>query len=1031
MGRHGVALFALARGLRHRAGTTLLVLVVALLATAAAAIGPTYYASARTSILRDSLANATVLERGIEVIQQGLISNTLNPLIATVDAAIAKGIPDQQSRARLFEPAIDSITGTTFFSDLAENPVLGWRSDFCAHLRIVSGTCATTTDQVIISSSLAKQNHWVIGEQLHPPGWPALTVTGVYTVIDPTEPYWFGNISSYFPTEYAAGNAAISSGTPADALFTPRGTLETATGDPQGSVMVAQLVNIATVDGADLTKLVNTVKILGYQLSLDPSSPSISSLIPTIADSIHAGWHGLSVPIFLITIQLLVLVWMLMFLVIRDSIDARGAEVALMRLRGRRGVRLLLFALAEPIALLAIALPLGVGVGGLVCSLLDHALLRPGTPVTTPALTWAAATAAAFGGLLATLIGGWRTLRRSVVDQWEHASREATSRSWVLDAVVATAAVAGVVELLTSSHVDSVKQGSVSLLVPGLIGLATAIVVSRALPAVCRRLFGVTRRHGGLGPFLAVRHVARRTQGIRTTIILATAFALGTFAIASWSIGGSNRAYVAAVGVGAPTALTVVAPPHTDLGAIVDRLDPSGTKAVVVDSFQENGAAILAVDPQRFAAVAEWRSDFSSQSVGMLAKKLAPIAAPPVTLTGDEIRVGIDVGAVSTPGLVLSALLASPEADGPLFNEIGPIPAAHTTATITARLNGCPCQLDSLSIAPSVTGSEGNQITGAVTIESIQVRGPSGWMAVPNVTQPHQWRLGVAGEAGSGAGLTQTATGLVWPLDFVDHTSSVLTVADRPDPLPALVNSALPGVSGTHQLVVTGLDDNSLRIEPITVTSTLPGTLSGVAIVDRTYAERAASGVLSGLVSTEVWVAKGAAPAITTGLREAGVRITATQTAASVAHGYDRQGPGLASAAFANDAVAAAVLAAAGAVMGLVTAARRRRFEYAALRAAGASARAVYAGLFLEQLAVLLVGALGGAAAGLVAAKLAVSRVPEFVTAPAIRLTYPLPAGVLGIALGAGVGGLVVVAAIASRALLAGAHPDQLREAQE
>ena len=57
-------LAAVLRGMRQRGGTTVMILAVALVATAAAAAGPIYYQAARTSILRDTVAGAALV-RGL------------------------------------------------------------------------------------------------------------------------------------------------------------------------------------------------------------------------------------------------------------------------------------------------------------------------------------------------------------------------------------------------------------------------------------------------------------------------------------------------------------------------------------------------------------------------------------------------------------------------------------------------------------------------------------------------------------------------------------------------------------------------------------------------------------------------------------------------------------------------------------------------------------------------------------------------------------------------------------------------------
>ena len=140
------------------------------------------------------------------------------------------------------------------------------------------------------------------------------------------------------------------------------------------------------------------------------------------------------------------------------------------------------------------------------------------------------------------------------------------------------------------------------MLVPGLLGLAVAVAASRLLPLGCRALYGTASRHGLLAAYLALRHVARRSGGVRTTIVLATAFSLAAFAFAAWSVGQRNYQLVAEAEIGAPEVLTVRVPAGQNLGTIVDRIDPSGRLATAVDTYQ----GTIAVDPARFARIAYW-----------------------------------------------------------------------------------------------------------------------------------------------------------------------------------------------------------------------------------------------------------------------------------------------------------------------------------------------------------------------------------------------------------------------------------------
>jgi hypothetical protein len=161
------------------------------------------------------------------------------------------------------------------------------------------------------------------------------------------------------------------------------------------------------------------------------------------------------------------------------------------------------------------------------------------------------------------------------------------------------------------------------------------VVASRLLPLACAVAAAATRRGAGIGLFLAVRHIARRPGGTRTTIVLAAAFALATFAIAAFTVDQRNVARVAAAQTGADAVLTVTAPAGQDLGTIVDRIDPGGTQAAAVDRYAggaDNGSVLLAVQPRRFARVALWLPGFADRPPASLGASLEPRTAPPVAL---------------------------------------------------------------------------------------------------------------------------------------------------------------------------------------------------------------------------------------------------------------------------------------------------------------------------------------------------------------------------------------------------------------
>src|SRR4029077_20744210 len=149
------------------------------------------------------------------------------------------------------------------------------------------------------------------------------------------------------------------------------------------------------------------------------------------------------------------------------------------------------------------------------------------------------------------------------------------------------------------------------------------------------------------------------------------------FAVAAWSVGRGNDQLIAGTEVGAPTVLTVSVPPGRDLGAVVDRVDPESHQAAAVDRYTSltggtAGLSVLGVQPQRFARVAYWNRSFAAAPLPSLAgalppaplrclrAALAPPASPPVTLTGDAVRVTVRVRSLVPAGAELAADVVTP-----------------------------------------------------------------------------------------------------------------------------------------------------------------------------------------------------------------------------------------------------------------------------------------------------------------------------------------------------------------------------------
>jgi hypothetical protein len=1028
-GRPGVTgSLSVLRGLWFRRGLSAMMLAVAVLAAAAATTGPLYYAAAKNSIVQDNLHAAKTIGQGVKITEQGPLPGQLHTIEPAVRNAFAR-----TPRPGLFGRRIRSMNEPIAVGT-DEQSTLVWRDGDCAHLRIEHGRCPRSAGEVVASTALIRRSHWHVGQRLgFGLGEHRLTIVGSYRPRHPRARYWFAQ--GYFPSQ-GPSFTSLSGSAPVDAMFTPRATFERLRAPVQGIATIDVPLRMDVVRAGDVAGLSRTINRFQRIVRLTSGGATPISGLPDVLDGVRASWHALLVPVFLVTAQLLALCWLLLFVVVADAAAARGPEVALAKLRGLSRAQTVRFGLTEPVALLLVALPLGALAGWAATVGLGSALLRDGTSVALTGLGWAAAAVAVAGGLIAAALAARRILARPVVAQWRRVNLAVRGHSWAIDAVLLAGTVAGLVELYATGTVSSGSVNVLALLVPGLLALTVAVLGSRVLPAACRLPQRWTRDHGGLASFLAVRQLARRPSGARTTIVLATAFGLAAFTIAAWSVSRSNLGDVAAARVGAPAVLTVHPRPGTSLPAIVDRLDPSGQRSMAVQAHVEltgQRQVLLAVDPHRFAAIASWRPDYTHASLATLARRLDPPAPDPIVLRGDRLRINLIVDRLSLlpRQFSLDAEVKAPNSTAVTPVDLGPLHHGHVT--LTAQLPPGPSTLRRLHLEGHVPVSHGGPqpaVRGRIVLTGLAVHTGHGWRPVPHaLTSAKRWRSDPKHRDQPPGRLTATASGLSLQFNAPSGIEPELDVVDRPRPLPVLASATAAPRGPYHTVPVTGLDGNPVAANPLAVVP-VPGAPDHGVVVDRTYAARASPSTLVD-ATWQVWLADpSAVGTFSAKLRHAGVSVVGTQTAASLRDRYSRQGPALALVLFLADAAAAAILAAAGAVLALYLAGRRRTYELAALAATGARRRSLRAALLLEQGLTLGFGALVGIGAGILAAFLAVPAVPEFVHSPgAPALLYTPSAAPLAALLGAAVVLLAVPTVASVAGLVRAARPDQLREA--
>lgn len=1014
------------RGMWFRRGVSLAVLVVAALVVGGAVTGPLFLRAAGESVLHDTLNQALPIGR---IVSDRMSSPVKARPLAQVAKASRHKLAALPTLDRLFTPPVSSLQVQAVVGRpgvTGASAVLAYREGVCAHVRMVSGRCAEQPGSVMVSAKTADAVGWRTGQRLLANG-RSVRVVGLYAPVDPKGDYW--GTHPYFAALSGSGVAG-DLGSTVDALFGPRATLLAqpgyvdATGAVDRHLKVAQL---RVVDVPAVEKALLDYTDTGLGAARFRSVGVTDTAVGAVLIQATGITDKLVLPVVVVEVQLLVLCWLILFLVVANAAEARGQEVSLAKLRGAPAASTVAFGLLDTLLLVVLAVPIGLALAWAWVTAIAHLQLAPGTPVVlTPASGLAAAGAGA-GAAVAAVLAASRTLRRPVLEQWRRATRRVKSRPWLVDGVLVAAVVAGLVVLTRHGAVQAGSTSVLALVVPGLVVLAAALLGSRALPGLCRAAFGSTRRNARLGGFLAVRQLARRPTTLRLALILTVAFGLVAFGIDAWSVARANEHDRAWTEVGAAEVLTVASPATKDLGKIVDRLDHSGRQAAAVaeitDYSRPTPITLLAVQPERFARVAFWRSDFGTAPLPELMRRLTQKVAPPVALSGTALEVRVHVSRLSAehPPVLVADIAQQGAGLAPVT--VGRLrPGDQTLRTSLPCVRGT-CRLVGLHLERP--GTSFYPIDGRLALTGIRVRAAAaGWHDLPaDLSLPHGWRP------------TGAASSVVPPdggggLVLVAHAGSVANpgwrVADRPARLPALMTRTAHSAAGPH---VGGLANTQLDLDPISVGPALPGAGADAVIVDRGYAIDAAHGYT--LATTEtVWLAPSAVATFPDQLRKAGVNILAAASAPHQTVLYQRQGPALAILLFLAGAGLGALLAAGGVVLNLHLAGRRRTYELAAMTALGVGRRVLLFSLFLEQALLLVFGIGVGVAAGIGGAMLALPAVPEFAdtpTAPPMLYGVHL-VSVLGTAAGAVVV-LAIVIALSAANLLRGARFAQLREA--
>jgi hypothetical protein len=1016
------------KGLLWRRNLSAAILITAIITTTAAALGPLYARAAAESTLRDELTQAQTIESGLNFqasngynLQEVTIGEYADDLKIAPKAGAVNGYPTR----------IQSLYWASSASVPKSLPLkagVAWLSGQCAHMTLVQGRCPTTSHEVMVSARTVdfRQYGWKLGKTLTLGDGTSLTIVGVYTPKNIADGFWFG--LNYFDAAPGQQNNPDT----ADSVFVSRSLFDRVSHDTQLRGAIDYPLDPNQIRLADVPQLQSDVA----KLETKYNAKSALWMTTGIHDVLKAAKHQqdlVNTGTLLVTLQFTLLGWLVFFQVAADAIESRGAEIALAKLRGLRARETIRFGLGETLALLVIAIPIGLGLAVLAADGFAHTVLVPGTPVI---FTWgalAAALAAFAGGLVAAIIAARRVLARPVLEQWRRTQSAPVHprAGLILDVVVAAIAVAGLIVLRVESIAGDVG-GTIALLAPGLLVAAIALLGTRLMPIAVRLTLPVTRASRRVAMFLAGRQVVRRPAALRLAALLAVAVGLATFGVGAEAVAIGNRSARAEGEIGASQSVAIQYVTGVDPVSAVHKADPGGTWAMATAEWLPDGGnsvdgTVLAVESSRLAKVgfpARGGADLPT-----IASAIGAATVPAVVLRASRIE-----ATISARGLKSGA---QPQVQFNLVNDLGQLVNAESTLMKNGRHNysapiACTHGCTFTGITWDRPFATDPPITGTAVIGAIRAGSASKLTAVNmRLSKKGAWRANQPQGAATDH-VTATSAGASDTFESHDGGYGGIEYTYVPSPIPSVA---------THKAVLSGKQSGGTRsltdgfgiTTPFSVARwepVLPSVLDDGVMMNITYLQSQLPDFNNEAV-WHVWLSDAAPADAIAKLRASGLTIESVSTEANRYAELARQGPALSLLLLLASALAGAILAMGGTAISIGASARRRSYEAAALNVVGVTKRQLYRAALYEQLLILGTAVVLGLPGGIVAAVLTLPVIPEFATGTPIQLIFAPPAGPLIVFAVAFAVLVFVAAAITAAGVLRAARPGRLREAEE
>lgn len=710
-------------------------LVVAV-ATAATVAGPTFAGAAVSDLVRERVAAADPVTTGLS--WAVAVPDPAQDLTAAVDAAERLA---EDSGGRFERPAISAAALVRWPEvDRVTPTSLAWRADLCERVD-VTGRCPERPGDVLVPAGQPAQSH-PLGEEIVVSQGPVdggprtslrLTVVGTWT---PPE----SGAAGYDPSRWAAGGAMptlahCDGATGSELTTTHTGPLLTDLSTLERLPEVTVVADAALMPSADVERIRAAADYADHWQNgeLRPigagtcagavSESDIDAVVGPIDDErSRLQRQGVGAAAGAVLVGVLAVV-----LISTVSARRRRDELALVKLRGVRGVRLVREAIAEPLTPVLAGAVAGVPLGWLVAAAASRMWLGGDVATELPPVVWWLVGSVVALAVLGVVTGLLRALREPVHQQLRPARPQASSTGSLLGRVAAfVIASVGVYQL---HRADAADPPWWALTMPAVLGFVAGLVAVWLVRRVAAVLVAMSRRRRGNGAFLGSRRLRRGGDVLTFVPFAMAAIVLVVVAGSAWSAGADWRESTALLRTGGPVAIASEKSVASTLAA-TRRADPEGRWLMTALSFPEESGRTYrrlyadtsrwdrVLAPELAATATDVPSDIDPDVLGAL--RVAS-GRDPTLIRGSRVTLAATTDAdwfreYERAELILLLKTAD---EGQLTVTL-PV-KAHGEARMRVSLPECEAGCRPVQLYLSVTSDWSNWTKGVVTIDQLQL----------------------------------------------------------------------------------------------------------------------------------------------------------------------------------------------------------------------------------------------------------------------------------------------------------------------